>query len=235
MLTAAHCAGSGMVFKTGNDASSFVSHVVDQQIAHPTLDLLVAHLSAPIGGVPLIPINEGALPAVGEVCTAIGFGRHETGGVTTSGTKRSATEQVTAASSSQIVVQLVTGIADHGDSGGPLVCQGRIAAVVHGHSDGDWPTHMVFQDHSSAPCRSTRHHGCSRAPGSPGAAARPATRGRGRSSGSRSRSSPWGCRCGARGRMRRRRAPVRTCPRAGSRRGTSGTPSPGACGGSCTR
>src|SRR5436190_12689208 len=39
VLTAAHCAGAGMVFKTGTSAADFVDHPVAQQIKHPTLDL----------------------------------------------------------------------------------------------------------------------------------------------------------------------------------------------------
>jgi hypothetical protein len=37
---------------------------------------------------------------------------------------------------------MVSGVADHGDSGGPLLCGGAIAAVVHNHTDGDWPAHI---------------------------------------------------------------------------------------------
>src|SRR5262249_25970380 len=143
VLTAAHCAGSNMIFQTGTDSSNFVNHAVDQQIAHPTLDLMIAHVTSPIQGIPLIPVNEGALPAVNSVCTGVGFGRHEENGVTTSGTKRSATEQVTSADATWIVVSMVSGIADHGDSGGPLVCGNQIAGVVHNHTDGDWPQHTV--------------------------------------------------------------------------------------------
>jgi hypothetical protein len=143
VLTAAHCAGAGMTFNTGTDASNFIGHPVDQQITHPTLDLLIAHLATPIAGVPLLPWNLGAPPALGSVCTAVGFGWYDINGVTTMGTKRSATEQVTSSSASQVVVQMVTGIADHGDSGGPLLCNSAITAVVHNHTDGVWPQHTV--------------------------------------------------------------------------------------------
>src|SRR6185436_12090056 len=37
VLTAAHCAGAGMVFKTGTSSADFVDHPVAQQIKHPTL------------------------------------------------------------------------------------------------------------------------------------------------------------------------------------------------------
>ncbi|HEX7839380.1 MAG TPA: trypsin-like serine protease [Kofleriaceae bacterium] len=134
VLTTADCAGSGMVFKTGTDASNFVVHAVDQQLAHPTLNLLIAHLASPISGIPVIELNDGALPAVGQVCTAVGFGIHDENGVETSGIKRSATEQVTSADPSVIEVQAGSGSADRGDSGGPLLCGSKIAAVVH-HAD----------------------------------------------------------------------------------------------------
>jgi hypothetical protein len=143
VLTAAHCAGSGMVFKTGTDSSNFVSHTVDQQLAHPTLDLLIVHLASPIAGISPIEFNDGALPPINQVCTGVGFGIHDENNVETAGIKRSATEQVTSASASVIVVDMVSGIADHGDSGGPLLCSNKIAAVVHNHTDGVWPQHVV--------------------------------------------------------------------------------------------
>lgn len=143
VLTAAHCAGTGMTFNTGTDASNFVGHPVDQQITHPTLDLLLAHLASPISGIPILPWSRAAPPAVGTVCTAVGFGWHDVNGVTTLGTKRSATEQVTSSDVSQVVVEMVSGIADHGDSGGPLLCNSQITSVVHNHTDGVWPQHTV--------------------------------------------------------------------------------------------
>ena len=143
VLTAAHCAGSGMVFNTGTDSSNFVSHTVDQQLIHPTLDLLIAHLASPIAGIAAMEFNDGALPAIGQVCTAVGFGIHDENGAETFGIKRSATEQVTSADPSVIVVQMVSGIADHGDSGGPLLCGNKITSVVHNHTDGVWPQHVV--------------------------------------------------------------------------------------------
>jgi hypothetical protein len=139
VLTAKHCGGAGMVFKTGTSEANFVSHDVDSQLAHPTLDLLLVHLTTPISDIDGMGFNEDSVPGVGQVCVAVGFGQHEE----SSGTKRSATEEVTSASTSQVVVQMVSGIADHGDSGGPLLCNDRIAAVVFNHTDGDWPQHTV--------------------------------------------------------------------------------------------
>ncbi len=144
VLTAAHCASSSMVFYTGTDPTNLVGHPIDQQIAHPTQDLLIAHLATPIAGTSLSAWSVSAPPPVGTVCTAVGYGRHDGGGVTSWGTKRSATEQVTSSSASLIAVTMVTGIADKGDSGGPLLCGGdQIAAVVKGHSDGEWPAHTA--------------------------------------------------------------------------------------------
>ena len=143
VLSAAHCAGAGMVFNTGTSSANFVAHAVDQQITHPTLDLLLAHLSAPITGIAPIEFNDGALPPIGQICTAVGFGWHDVNGTNTLGTKRSATEQITGVNSSQIVVQMGSGIADHGDSGGPLLCNSRITSVVHNHTDGVWPQHVA--------------------------------------------------------------------------------------------
>jgi hypothetical protein len=143
VLTAAHCAGAGMVFKTGTDSSNFVSHATDQQIAHPSLDLLLVHLSTPLLGIAYMDINDGAVPGPGFVCTGVGFGWHTVNGVTTSGVKRSATEQITSSNASTIVVEMVSGIADHGDSGGPLLLANRIMGVVHNHTDGVWPQHTV--------------------------------------------------------------------------------------------
>ena len=68
VLTAAHCAGAGMVFNTGTDASNFISHAVDQQLTHPTLDLLIAHLASPIAGAPLSVIRKRACPETPLFC-----------------------------------------------------------------------------------------------------------------------------------------------------------------------
>ena len=49
-----------MVFNTGTDSSNFVSHTVDQQLIHPTLDLLIAHLASPIAGRKAITLSNSA-------------------------------------------------------------------------------------------------------------------------------------------------------------------------------
>jgi hypothetical protein len=143
VLTAKHCSGSSPVFKTGTSSSNFVPHNVDQEIQHPSKDLMLAHLASPVLNITLLPVNPWGLPAVNATCTGVGFGLHqETNGTTTSGTKRSCTEKVESADATTIAVVMVSGVADHGDSGGPLLCGGTIAAVVHNHTDGNWPQHI---------------------------------------------------------------------------------------------
>jgi hypothetical protein len=47
VLTAQHCEGTNMVFKTGNSIwSTFVDHAVDLQVKHPRLDQMLIHLRA---------------------------------------------------------------------------------------------------------------------------------------------------------------------------------------------
>ena len=142
VLTAAHCAGASMRFLTGTSPSDFVSHSVDQQISHPSKDLLLAHLSTPIHDIAPMVLRS-ARPGVGETCTGVGFGAHnETGGTVTFDRKRSCSERIESSDDTTIAVKMIDGIADHGDSGGPLFCNGSIAAVVHNHTDGDWPQHV---------------------------------------------------------------------------------------------
>lgn len=119
-----------------------------QQISHPSKDLLLAHLATPSFDIAPLPLNPGPLPggplpAIGATCTGVGFGAHnESNGSVTFETKRSCTEIVESANTTTAAVRMVSGVADHGDSGGPLLCGGAIAAVVHNHTDGDWPTHI---------------------------------------------------------------------------------------------
>jgi hypothetical protein len=143
VLTAAHCAGTTLTFKTGTSTSNFVDHAVDRQIAHASKDLLLLHLARPIRDMRPLDINTAGRPAVGTTCIAVGFGAHnESNGTVTKQVKRSATEIVESQNDTTIAVRMVSGVADHGDSGGPLICDGRISAVVHNHTDGDWPTHI---------------------------------------------------------------------------------------------
>jgi hypothetical protein len=138
VLTAGHCASDTLSFGVGSSRSDVIAHDVDDQIAHESKDLLLLHLAAPIDDITPLNINTGSLPSVDEICSGIGFGAHETG----HGLKYSCTERVTAVDSTTTRVIMDSGIADHGDSGGPLLCASGIAAVVHNHTDGDWPDHI---------------------------------------------------------------------------------------------
>jgi hypothetical protein len=143
VLTAKHCySSSGMTFVTGNTVSGGTTRSIDRVVRNPNNDLMVMHFTNPVEGIPIFRVNEGSVPAVNTVCTAVGFGAHDENGASTSGTKRSATEKVTSADSATINVTMISGIADHGDSGGPLFCNGAIAGVVWRHIDGDWPAHV---------------------------------------------------------------------------------------------
>ncbi|HEY0481124.1 MAG TPA: FG-GAP-like repeat-containing protein [Kofleriaceae bacterium] len=144
VLTAEHCMFSGnvMTFNTGTDVPNWVHHEVDQKIQHPTRDLLIAHLTSPIMDIAPAVLGDGSLPGVGTSCTAVGSGTHNVGNNSSLGLKRSATVQVTSATSDTVAVQAVTGIPDEGDSGGPLSCNGSVVAVVRDHvGDPPWPNH----------------------------------------------------------------------------------------------
>jgi len=142
VLTAKHCFSAGMTFVTGNTASGGTDRPIDRVVQNPNNDLMIMHLTNPVEGIPIFRVNEGLVPDVNTICTAVGFGAHDENGGTTFGTKRSATEMVTSADSATVNVTMVSGIADHGDSGGPLLCGGTIAGVVWRHIDGNWPTHV---------------------------------------------------------------------------------------------
>ena len=141
VLTAAHCMAPVMNFETVNSQgdrgpSNYLRMPVK---THPSLDLLIGELEFPVYDVPLLQINDGAPPAVGEMCKAVGIGDHDDG--TDLYAKHSAVEQVYAVGPMQIDVERVTGISDKGDSGGPLVCGTQIAAVASQGVDGNGPQH----------------------------------------------------------------------------------------------
>jgi hypothetical protein len=156
ILTAARCSGPSPTFSTGMDPTTFVQYPTDAQIAHPSKDLLLLHLTrAPtmpgasgtggsIGSSPLPPLQlRTTLPAVDSTCTAVGYGIHdEDDGTITSKKKRSATEIVESANSESITVRMLSGIADDGDTGGPLLCGGAIAGVATYKDDGVFPNHI---------------------------------------------------------------------------------------------
>lgn len=142
VLSAAHCAGTSIRFRTGTGWANFVDHAVDQQITHPKLDQALFHLVSPISGTTPLKLNEGAVPPVGTICTIVGFGDNGPPATATNGIKRSATSRITFVSSSEVDITWQTGISDGGDSGGPLLCNGVIVATDKGHDDGDFPQHQ---------------------------------------------------------------------------------------------
>jgi hypothetical protein len=128
VLTAGHCiTETGMLF-----AQSATSFQIDADpFRNTTLDAALIHLATPSFGVTPMGLNWGAPPAVGTICTAVGYGQHlEADGTFSTGVKRSATVQITSVSGTDINAQEVSGIIDHGDSGGPLVCNGVIAGTA---------------------------------------------------------------------------------------------------------
>jgi Trypsin len=140
VLTAKHCMMmiTDMTFSTGPAFPFLPSTMrhVDQMIAHPTLDLLILHLASPILDIVPVPVPDSVTPALGEVCTTVGYGTHNTTDLNSDlGTKRSATGAVNSVSTSKIVVGVGTGVADSGDSGGPLFCSKGLVAVVSDHID----------------------------------------------------------------------------------------------------
>src|SRR5215471_9048609 len=59
-----------------NCGQMFVNHDVDQTFPSDSRDILVLHLSTPILRVAPLPLR-ATLPAVGDTCTGVGFGRHQ--------------------------------------------------------------------------------------------------------------------------------------------------------------
>lgn len=143
VLTAAHCDGEGIEFRTGNVGDTGKVRKVSARIKHPTKDLEILQLAAPIDDIAPMRIDAGTkLPLVGATCTIVGYGKfHAPDGSYTLGTKRSATVKVSSSTNSFIEVVKGTGQADHGDSGGPVLCNGLIQGVGS-YPNGEWPNQV---------------------------------------------------------------------------------------------
>jgi hypothetical protein len=143
VLTAAHCDGDGIEFRTGNVGATGKVRKVSARLKHPTKDLEILQLSTPIDDIVPMRIDAGtSLPGVGQNCTIVGYGKyHLPDGSWTAGTKRSATVQIKSSTNSFIEVVKVTGQADHGDSGGPVLCGGLIQGVGS-YPNGEWPNQV---------------------------------------------------------------------------------------------
>lgn len=160
VLTAAHCVVDPPVafylgrapVVTSNDPWGWTQdnrnvHAVAATETHPDYvpalcgdspDLALVLLEQRVRGVsPLSPIKRFHTKP-GRVCTAVGYGVHGKGSSETSGRKRSATVRVVDVTGDDVVVEAVSGQADHGDSGGPLLCSGRIHGVTSCGPDGGW-------------------------------------------------------------------------------------------------
>jgi V8-like Glu-specific endopeptidase len=163
VLTAAHCIeGPIEGFYTGTGqptdlnptpVAGMVKHEVTAWATHPsydwqggcpntTLDVALVQLAAPLQGVAPLPINTASqMPAVGTVCTVIGYGDNTVNGNDTFEQKRTGTVSYVDSTATSVQVTFVTAIADSGDSGGPLICNGTIIGATTCHSDGDFPNH----------------------------------------------------------------------------------------------
>lgn len=103
--------------------------ILTEDCPHATPDVALLRLTKPVTGV--APAEIGEEPAIGTVCTVVGYGHHEV--TATSSTKfqrRSATLRLAEVFPQALRLVNVTGISSGGDSGGPLYCDGKITGVV---------------------------------------------------------------------------------------------------------
>jgi hypothetical protein len=106
-----------------------VDDILTDDCPHGTADVALLKLSSPVTGI--TPAEIGGEPALGAVCTAVGYGHHDV--TETSGTKfqrRSATLTLSAIFPQALMLKNKTGISNGGDSGGPLFCDGKVVGLV---------------------------------------------------------------------------------------------------------
>jgi secreted trypsin-like serine protease len=162
VLTAGHCVEQTVAsFYTGAGKATenvgplpvgkMARHTVVDQIAHPsyrsenvcpnsTFDVGLLRLEKPIANAKLLALGD-APPKKSEVCKAVGYGMHDTGGVSTAEQKRRATETVESKGRTSLRVVARSGIVDHGDSGGPLLCGAKIVGTTSCGNDGSGAAH----------------------------------------------------------------------------------------------
>ncbi len=138
-ITAKHCWNSTMQLESGNGPYEFVDHIVDAQLRHPTLDLMLLHLATPWFKYPIVisgnvsqdrQMSTSGPPSLGDTCTIVGFGKHD--GAYEDGTyryKRSAKVTVSGVYTTTVNHTVLTGNGAAGDSGGPLFCNNKFVGV----------------------------------------------------------------------------------------------------------
>jgi V8-like Glu-specific endopeptidase len=100
------------------------------------MDVGLVKLAQPVTDVTPDPIDYRE-PAIGETCTAVGFGIH--GDVLDwYHEKRWASERMRESRETAFAFDAISGGTESGDSGGPLYCQGKIVAVNSCKSNPDW-------------------------------------------------------------------------------------------------
>jgi secreted trypsin-like serine protease len=109
--------------------------ILTEDCPHQTPDVALVRLTKPVTGIE--PVAIGDEPAIGTVCTVVGYGHHDVSeNSATKFQRRSAQLTLTQVFPQALLLKKKTGISNGGDSGGPLFCDGKVAAVVScGRSD----------------------------------------------------------------------------------------------------
>lgn len=106
-------------------------------------DIALLRLAAPVPGVQPDTLDFRA-PAIGETCSAMGFGGHvDDAGIARFYERRVAQERVVSVAGAVLGLEAVSGNTEKGDSGGPLYCRGRIVGV---NSCGNSPDYFARLD-----------------------------------------------------------------------------------------
>ncbi|GAA2809279.1 S1 family peptidase [Crossiella cryophila] len=131
VLTAKHCAKSGVSFLIGNvDRTAGQSRKPVRAISHPSADILLYELNSPVSTT--YASLTGSQPAVGSTEEVYGFGRTES--ARDSRYLKVAAMRITKVSGSFIDATAGNGYTGPGDSGGAVFQNGRLIGV---HSYGD--------------------------------------------------------------------------------------------------